>query len=102
MRRTSTPNFKLWEPITLLRLSDHWKLLPICGSSPLYLLPIEKPPLVDMYGTPSWLAPRFGVMPYFGLDGSAQQLLAGTAEPQTLLTSCGTAEPQTLLTSCVF
>src|SRR6266849_25531 len=65
-RRTSAPNLKLCDPETLLKLSDHCKVFPTCGSSPSKSLPIVKADESLIKGTPSWLGPRPGVIPSFG------------------------------------
>src|SRR5216684_2134058 len=97
MRRTSPPNFRVCEPATLVKLSDHWKLLPTCGSSPSELLPITNPPEIWTKGTPSRVGPRFGVIPNRGLAGSLKQLPVGPVVTSGWPGSEGGQESVTLL-----
>src|SRR5712692_1346163 len=81
----------VWLPLTFVRLSDHWKVLPTCGISPSKLLPIPKPPEMLTKGTPSRFAPRFGVIPSLGFVGSLKHWSEGTVahESCTRFVCCG-------------
>src|SRR5580692_6353169 len=75
----SAPNLKVWLPFTQVKLSDHWKLLPVCGRKPSKLLPNAAPPLMLTYGTPVRFAGKPGVIPPFpaGIPELARRALIG-------------------------
>src|SRR5258708_23495262 len=74
-------------------MSEVTLLLPFCGDYPSKLFPIENPPEILTYGTPSRLAPRFGWMPkaFVGSLESVKQSLLGTVlhESCTNAVCCG-------------
>src|ERR1017187_7139508 len=71
----SAPNFRACAPSCLLMLSVQTYLLPVCGSWPSKLLPMENDPGTTIKGTPSKFLPSPGVIPALGLLGSLKHWL---------------------------